>query len=148
MDGKGCTLVPGTSTVKNTVSQNTGAYSFQFLTVCLSVFCKNQTTVKPPKLQNNSVRSCTYRLVNLEGTIQRRSYFNIPIAVPLKYCIVSTVPYRATLSGMQPYGWGYLYGYKKTLLTLDLRASNNVFWTNAPVPKYFHLLYVRSLCLV
>ena len=66
-------LYTGTSTVKNTISQNTGAYSFQFLMVCLSVFCKTQTTVKPPKLQNNSARSCTYGLVNLEGTISWQS---------------------------------------------------------------------------
>ena len=33
--------VPSTSTVPNTASPNTGAYSFQFLTVCLSVFCKS-----------------------------------------------------------------------------------------------------------
>ena len=50
----------GTSTVPNTVSQNTGEYSFQYLTVCLSVFCKTQTHVKHSMLRNNSVKSYTY----------------------------------------------------------------------------------------
>ena len=42
----GLYTVPGTSIEPTTLSHNTGEYSFQFMMVCLSVFCKTKT---PPQ---------------------------------------------------------------------------------------------------